>query len=166
MIFRWKLIAKNRHAGMWIQFFVSHMIFHDFSWKSMIFDVFSLKINDFWWFFDENWLQKNDTPVCKLIFSCHTCFLMISHENQWFLMFFRWKSMIFDDFSMKIAYKKNDTPVCKLNFSCQIWFFMIFSWKSMFFWCFLVQNQWFSAPLFHRLLFLRGASGSSIPRTT
>ena len=37
--------------------------------KSMIFDDFSMKINDFWWFFDENWLEKFDTPVCKLKFS-------------------------------------------------------------------------------------------------
>ena len=29
---------------------------------------FLMKIHDFWSFFDENWLQKIDTPVCKLNF--------------------------------------------------------------------------------------------------
>ena len=96
------------------------MIFHNFSWKSMIFHIFSMKINDFWWFFDENWLDKFDTPVCKLKFSRQIWFLMNFYENQWFLIVFRWKSMIFlYEFSMILDENQ--------------WFLMLFWWKSKIF---------------------------------
>ena len=90
--------------------------FITFSWKSMIFHVFLMKINDFWWFFDENLLEKFDTPVCKLKFSRQIWFLMNFNENQWFLMIFRWKFMIFDDFSMKMDYKKSTRRYVNWNF--------------------------------------------------
>ena len=49
----------------------------------MISDKFFMKINDFWYFFDENqWFS--------MIFHENQWFLMIFHENQWFLMIFRW----------------------------------------------------------------------------
>ena len=81
----------------------------------MIFHVFSMKINDFWWFFDENWLEKFDTPVCKLKFS----------RQIWFLTKIFMKINDFDIFSMKI----NDFW----------WFFM----KINDFWWFFHENQWF-----------------------
>ena len=56
---------------------------------------FLMKIHGFWLLFDENWLPKIDTPVCKLNFSCQIWFFIIFHKNQWCLIVFRWKSMIF-----------------------------------------------------------------------
>ena len=127
--------------------FMSDLIFHNFSWKSMIFHVFSMKINDFWWFFDENSLEKFDTPVCKLKFSRQIWFLLFFYQNQWFFIVFLWKSMIFDDFSL--VFHENQ------------WFLMLFWWKSKIFDAF--------STLPHsraRVRRLRGASGSSTLRTT
>ena len=49
---------------------------------ALIHHPFLMKFDDFSMKFDENYMEKIDTPVCELNFSCQISVFMIFHDNQ------------------------------------------------------------------------------------